>query len=308
MKHYLTVLFILLSNSIYSQCKDAYGISVECPTAEDSILIYQNSIKVHEYYETNKEYRKLSSVKIKTSKDIQDCYNRLDSSLTFFKQLWQLRERYLKGEEVEVLMPKGGENIPLTDYYERIDEYRFFQRELECGILNTTSPFPIYDSRISPRLINTYRNNKGEDFSGDEVQVALYVPVTVKPFALLTQKELDLRNKILGRNDKLLSMNQPKDTQVVVKTVDTITKKTTITTVRFQGNIVADMDGVPVYYTNGTTYCFIGSMKKGIFRKVPKSKYREYAVPKYGRLLLEDNERLKKELKNKFGSYIKQIL
>jgi hypothetical protein len=72
--------------------------------------------------------------------------------------------------------------------------------------------------------------------------------------------------------------------------------------------MVTDMDGVPVYYTNGTTYCFIGSVKKGIFRKVPKSKYKEYAVPKYGKLLLEDNERLKKELKNKFGNYIQQIL
>jgi hypothetical protein len=308
MKYYLTLFFILISNLLYSQCKDVYGISVECPTAEDSILIYQNSVKVYEYYEMNKDYRKLSSVKIKTTKDIRDCYNRLDSSLAFFKSLWQLRERYLKGEEVDVLMPKGGENIPLNEYYERIDDYRFFQRELECGILNTTSPFPIYDSRISPRLINTYRNNKGEDFSGDEVQVALYVPVTVKPFSMLTQKELDLRNKILGRNDKLQKKNEPKDTQVVIKTVDTITKKTTVTTVRFQGNMVTDMDGVPVYYTNGTTYCFIGSVKKGIFRKVPKSKYKEYAVPQYGRLLLEDNERLKKELNNKFGNYIKQIL
>jgi len=308
MKYYLTLLFIVISNLVYSQCKDVYGVSVDCPTAEDSILIYQNSVKVYEYYEMNKDYRKLSSLKIKTTKDIIACYNRLDSSLTFFKSLWQLRERYLKGEEVDVLMPKGGENIPLSEYYERIDDYRFFQRELECGILNTTSPFPIYDSRISPRLINTYRNNKGEDFSGDEVQVALYVPVTVKPFSMLTQKELDLRNKILGRNDKLQKKNEPKDTQVVIKTVDTITKKTTVTTVRFQGNMVTDMDGVPVYYTNGTTYCFIGSVKKGIFRKVPKSKYKEYAVPQYGRLLLEDNERLKKELNNKFGNYIKQIL
>ena len=308
MKYYLIILSMLISNVPYSQCRDAYGVSVDCPTAEDSILIYQNSLKVYEYYETNKEYKKLSSLKIKTTKDIIACYNRLDSSLTFFKSLWQMRERYLKGEDVDVLMPKGGENIPITEYYERIDEYRFFQRELECGILNTTSPFPIYDSRISPRLINTYRNNKGEDFSGDEVQVALYVPVTVKPFALLTQKELDLRNKILGRNDKLQKKNEPKDTQIVIKNVDTVTKTTTVTKIKFQGNIVSDMDGVPVYYTNGTTYCFIGSVKKGIFRKVPKSKYKEYAIPNYGRLLLENEERLKKELKIKFGGYIKQII
>jgi hypothetical protein len=313
MKYYITILLLLILNNVQAQCTDAYGVTVECPTANDSIVIYENSLKVYEYYEMNKSYRKIASQSIKTNKDIRNCFRRLDSSLTLFKSIWQLRERYLRGENVNmadqgILLPRDGNNIPISDYYESIDEYRFFQRELECGILNTSSPFPIYDSRISPRLINTYRNTKIDDFSGDEVQIALYVPVTIKPFSMLTQKELDLRNKILGRKDKLQKRNEPKDTQIIIKAVDTLTKKVTLTRVVFQGNITSDMEGNPVYYTNGITYCFIGTEKKGIFRRVPKSKYKEYAVPKFGRLLLEDEKKLKAALKIKFGEYIKQIL
>jgi hypothetical protein len=306
--------------ALCQNCYDVFGNICECPTSEDSLLVYENSLKVYRFYENSSEYKKIKIKKISNNKDAIDCFYKLDSSYQAFKEIWQLRERYLKGERVDVLMPRDGLNIPIVNYYERIDEYRFYQREFECGILNTSSPFPIYDIRIVPLFINTYRNhNSNDNFNGDEVEIAMYVPVTVKPFELLTEAELSLRSKLLASTQFKIKKIEKK----AVKRTDTTSVRNITVKVNPVANntraianlIIKDsvislhrhytLDGTPIYYSNGTTSCLIGSMKKGIFTKLPKEEY-QY-IKSYARQLLQDDDSLARELRLKFGMYFKSI-
>ncbi len=333
-----TIIILLISQIGYSQCKDVFGNEVECPTTEDSMLIYENSLKVYQYYENNNFYKKIKIKKILTYKDFRDCFYKLDSANQAFKEIWSMRERYLKGENVNmmekgILLPNDGKNIPLENYYERIDDYRFYQRELECGILNTNSPFPLYDTRIAPLYLNVYRNhNKSDSYNGDEVEVALYIPITIKPVALLTKEESISREKIL--NGTFLKKKEVKENKVqdIAVIRDSIVNKITPDMVeqKYKSEIKTDVvklkpksvkkvlkkdirfdiptNAQPLYLTNGITSSFAGYVYKGSFVKVPKQFYNDFAVQTFARIILNDDIELGKILKIKYGNYIHKIV
>jgi hypothetical protein len=219
MKKFWKVLALLcLTINLKAQCLDFFGRNVDCPTENDSLTVYNNSLKVYEFYEKNPDYIKIKSVRFKTNQDVLNCFYSLQDAVKEFKQRFDLRERVLNGENIQnVLLPRDGKNIPLSDYYVGIDDYRFFQRELENGILNTKSPFPIYDYRIAPLVVNSYENRFGkDDFNGDFVNIALYIPVTVKPYRLLTEEEKKEREAILNgviSPDKIKPKNPAKKLQ-----------------------------------------------------------------------------------------------
>jgi hypothetical protein len=283
--------------------------------------------------------------KILNYKDFKACFYKLDSAYQAFKDIWQLRERYLKGENVNmadkgIVLPKDGKNIPIDEYYERIDEYRFYQRELECGILNTTSPFPVYDIRIAPLYMNIYRNHSAkDDYNGDEVEVALYIPVTVKPYELLTDAELEFRKKVLGNRYIVQKANVPKiDSAVAIKeepddrlrviddskpkkrpfdTGDNTIKQPKffrkedviipIVKVKPKSNPKMKYPISSVFYSNGVTSSLIGLIDgDGNFVKLSKENWDN--IPRFARQLLMDDEQLKKHLKIKFGEFFKEIL
>ena len=60
---------------------------------------------------------------------------------------------------------------------------------------------------------------------------------------------------------------------------------------------------IPIYYDNN----LIGSMEYGYFTKIPRIDYEKYAVIKSAQLLLEDDEKLDKWLRIKFGGYYKSL-
>jgi hypothetical protein len=290
MKNILIILAILLlSTKLSAQCLDVYGHNVECPTIDDSLVIYNNSLKVYSYFENNKDYKKISSVRLNGKIDVTKCFYRLDSSLDNFRILWQQRERLLAGERIDVLMPRGGENIEVEEYYQRIDDYKFYQREFENGILNTLSPFPMYDIRISPLVINTYINNYGTEFNGDQVEIALYIPVTVKPYILLTEDELKLREKLLGVKPKYVNSNIFPKRKVIMRKdslvkpmyfVNTIKKKDSVLAPSpYKYPIFSDNFSNPIYASNGYTSCLVGWMIGRKFRKIQPNEYSRYAVP-----------------------------
>jgi hypothetical protein len=320
----LAIVLTLLSTYLKSQdknCLDVFGNSCECPTSDDSILVYENSLKILQFYERNDFYRKIKIKKIVTEKDVEDCFRKLDSAYQAFRQMWQLRERFLKGENVDVLMPRDGHNIPISDYFDRIDDYRFYQREFECGILNTTSPYPIYDIRISPLYINTYRNHTSSDiFNGDEVQIAMYMPVTVKPYTLLTSSEIDLRNKLLKGTDRAKSKKLKPTREDILSSivVDTSKEKPNVKSLTIslkqnswvENKVLPDLNiplgGTSVYYSNGITGSLIGFLdKNGYFTKIDKSRYKY--IHKFAVNLLQDDNKLKAELRVKFGIIIKIV-
>jgi len=317
MKYILLILALFTITRLPAQCLDIYGHNVECPTIDDSLVIYNNSLKVYSFFENNKAYKKISSIRLNSKLDVTKCFYKLDSSLDNFKMLWQKRERKLAGENLDIFMPRGGENIEVELYYQRVDDYRFYQREFENGILNTTSPFPMYDIRIAPLVINKYINNHGEDFNGDEVEIALYIPVTVKPYSLLTEDEMKLREKILGVKPKFTTSNIFPKRKVIMRTdsvvkpmhfarsnrKDSILEPSEFKYPNFNGNITN-----PIYASNGYTSCLIGWLVGRKFRKIRPNEYPQFGVPLYGRELLENEKELDKTLRIKFGGYYQGLL
>jgi len=306
-----------LSLNASSQCLDFFGRNVDCPTENDSLAVYNNSLKVYEFYEKNSDYIKIKSVKLRTKQDVLNCFYDLQDAVKDFNERFVLRQRVLNGENLpNVLLPRSGKNIPLSDYYVYVDEYRFFQRELENGILNTSSPFPIYDVRIAPLLVNSYENRYGKnEFNGDFVNIALYIPVTVKPYRLLTEEEKKEREMILSGT---ISPNKIKPKAVVRKvtpvnelpriTNDTTTLPTAnieyippVVPKQAQGFTSAPATATPVFFEgNGW---LIGHMVGRKFRKFQPTDEHYWVLPQSMKDFLMDDEAVKFYLQQIYGKY-----
>ena len=281
-----------------AQCIDAYGIDVDCPTKEDSLVVYNNALKVYDYYENNKSYLKTSTKDIASKNDKKELYNDLNQARRLFTII---RRELHKIQESEKKFTAGIVNskyidITYSQYYQEIDEFRFYQRELENQIININAPISIYDIRISPIIVNTYKNIDTADVHyNDLVNIPLYVPVVVKPFDLLTDNELNERNSILKIEKK---RNVIKREDVKLEVVRDKMKAITI-----------PENYLPVYYYNEYgSGCIIGFFVNRKFRKLVPSEYEKFAVPNYARQLLQDNVALNKYLKIKFGEYYIEIL
>jgi len=315
-------LLLLLSFNSFSQCIDVFGRAADCPTENDSLVIYSNALKVYQFYETSSNYTKLKSIRLKTKQDVKDCFYQLEDALDSFVVRWQLRERVLNGEDIpSVLLPKNGKNVNKDDYYQYIDDYRFYQRELENGILNTSSPFPIYDIRISPLLINSYENRlTGDEFNGDFVNVALYVPVIVKPYRMLTDSEKVLRAKILeGRVSTVIKKEIPKKKTVAIPKQKRQIKDTTVlenaniyyVPPSFKKQI--NLNPIPLDATPMYDYDVIGSnwlmgwmIKRKVRPVIPTDDFYIW-LPKKLKDFLKDKEKLEQYLKIKWGGYYEGI-
>ncbi len=245
-------------------------------------MIYNNALRVLEFYNENPHY------KLQSSKELIEIGERKD----VFEMLTNSRRMY---HVLRRTMNKMSENpnykdLSFKEYYSEIDEHRFYQRELENQIVNSNAPFPMYDDRILPVIMNIYVNEDSNDlYFGDLVQIPLYVPVVVKPFVLLTDDELILRNKILHIVPNIQKFDSGK--RYFVKR-DTIIQKPEYREPR----------SIYIYNEFGTG-CLIGFMYGREFRKIKPSDFVKYAVPKYAQEILIDDERLKKMLRNKFGEY-----
>lgn len=315
MKTFYYIVLFFISLNANSQCIDVFGRNSDCPTEEDSLIVYNNALKVYEFYEKNPDYSKLKTVRLRTKQDVLNCFYQLEDALDTFNMRWLLRERVLNGENIpSVLLPRSGKNIPKNDYYLYIDNYRFYQRELESGILNITSPFPLYDIRISPLVINSYENRKSyDDNNGDFVNVALYIPVTVKPFRLLTDSERIVRENILKGiipKPKLIKTTKPIIPKTKSKKPDTTllpSSNLTIILPTYQKEIkrtYAPFYAIPIYSENlPFSQWLMGYWIKRKFRKfLSTDEYYEF-LPKGLKELLNNNVELEKYLKQRFGAY-----
>ena len=310
----MTILLLLISNLSHSQCLDVYGRNSDCPTENDSLVVYNNALKVYEFYEKNPDYVKLKTIRLKTKQEVLNCFYQLESAVDSFNVLRQLRERLINGEELpNVLLPRNGKNIPMSEYYIYIDEYRFYQRELENGILNISSPFPIYDIRIAPLIINSYENRFSYDeYNGDFVNVALYIPVTVKPYKLLTDSEKIIRAEILkGTIPKKILQTKPKPKSKPKKPIqdDSPLKSANISyeppKIRKEYKYTKPPpNSIPIYYLSpyGSGH-LMGYMVGRKFRKYLSTDEFYWAVPKSLKDFLNDDTELEKYLKNKLGAY-----
>jgi len=299
MKTPLTIIAILWSFLSFSQCRDAYGNNVECPTENDSLALYNNALKVFNFYENNRAYIKTRSQEVLSNSEREGVFDMLYEARRMFSVI---RREVAKIEASKFSVGKTNKkykDITYAQYYQYIDEYRFYQRELENQIVNSNAPVPIYDVRICPIVVNEYKCiDSSSEYYGDIVNLPLYVPVTVKPYMLLTADELLLRNQILHIIPKIDSVKKKEPPRrFAVKREYKI---------EYGGKVV---NGYPVYAINEYgSGALIGFMVNGKFRKIHASEYTKYAVPVYAQKILEDDEVLNKLLQVKFGGYYKGLL
>lgn len=81
-------------------------------------------------------------------------------------------------------------NPKIEDYYQKINDYQFKQREASYTKLNLDAPMPIYDLRITPQYYNVWLNDDSTgNGTNDRVEVYSYDPLAVKPYKDRTEEE-----------------------------------------------------------------------------------------------------------------------
>ena len=325
---------------MHSQCKDVYGNKIDCPTEQDSLVLYNNAIKIYNFYDNNKSYEKTRSRELISPSDKRNVFEDLATARRLF---FVIRRGVAKLNETEKRFAAGKTSnkyvdIAYKDYYQQIDDNRFYQRELESQIVNKAAPIAIYDDRIAPIVVNEYHcTDSTSPYFGDLVNIPLYIPVTVKPFMLLTEAELVLRNSILQKVDptyKPKTLYKPEDTiaknkNVVVPLPDisSIPEKIKLPIFQVKKDTVIKKDqlvvksipkpqpeiectsAIPVYAFNSSTGgALVGFLCGRYFIKIKPDQYKEFAVPNWAQDILENKKQLDQTLKNKFGDYLLSII
>lgn len=323
---------ILLTFQIYAQCKDVYGHKTECPTESDSLTVYNNALKVYQYYENNPKYKRTRQVELNSETDKRNVFEDLATARRMFFIIRRElgistnpdQKKFAAGKPVPTY-----KDIKYSQYYDEVDEYRFYQRELENQIINVEAPASLFDVRIAPIIVNEYHCIDSTDAHfGDLVNIALYVPVTVKPVMLLTEDELEDRNEILAKIDanyKPIQIQKPyEEPPLVVETktveppvatpiVKTIEKpvgssKASIEKPIYLPNIYRKCQfPVPTYAYNSISGTLVGFVCGKTFIKIKPDEYTHYAMPDWAKAILENEKSLKDLIKNKFGDYITNI-
>jgi len=317
MKNLFTILLVVFPCLLKSQCKDIYGYNVDCPTENDSLTVYNNALKVYDFFENSPIYLKTSSREIVTDYDKRDVFDMLHQSRKMFHVIRQEVAK-MKPSKFSAGKPASRyKDITYKQYYQEVDEYRFYQREMENQIINSDAPIPLYDNRICPIIVNEYKCiDSTSEYFGDLVNLPLYIPVVVKPYLLLTAAELNIRNEILHIIPPTLitrATNNDTNTLTTEKPIQKPKKEEVKRSmvkreykVEYNGKKVT---GYPVYaayqYGGGA---LIGFLINGKFKKINPSEYTTYAVPPYAQKILENNEELGKMLMIKFGGYYTGLL
>ena len=305
----ICILLLLQTLCLQAQCKDVYGSNAECPTENDSLVIYNNALKVLDFYSKDETYKLTNSRELISQEDKSTVFDDLRQARRMFNII-RRELANIKDDKFSAGKPNPGyKDINYSQYYTEIDENRFYQRELENQIINAEAPISMYDIRIAPIYVNTYTCiDSSSVYYNDLVNIPLYVPVVVKPFSLLTENELLVREKVLHIVPKIkppqrkVEYRDSSNSLVIKKVINKLPVKDTV--VNVPDFYIPKPDGLPIYAFNGYgSGGVIGFMMGHKFKKLDRSQYGDYAVPLFARQLLEDEKELDKYLKIKFGAY-----
>jgi len=157
-------------------------------TRQDSLNLYNNSVKVLGYYNKNKNYQIDGSI-IKGRGLGKAAFESNDEAVQHFSG-------------ARVPLNNGTSNyqfLPKEQYRKNIDENRYYQREAANALLDTRAPMQLFDKRVEPTYISGYSNvNKKDSMYGDAINISSYDPISVKPYDLLTESEKKERIKRYG--------------------------------------------------------------------------------------------------------------
>jgi hypothetical protein len=164
----------------------------------------------------------------------------------------------------------------------------------------------LYDYRISPLVVNFYKNiTPDHSCYSDIVNIPLYAPVVVKPFMLLSDSELVLRNAILHIDNAPVYKIAPVFAPVVKIEPDTSGRKRKVGPPKLKYNSFC-----PVYYFESPELggpALIGTINGRYFVRIRPEDYKEYGVPKWAQRILADIPELTKYLKLIYGEYLLDV-
>lgn len=303
------------------QCKDVYEKPCDCPTLEDSLLLYINAISVIQYYDYNTSYQKTGSKDIRLNFEKREVFKLMEQSRRLFHVIRRYLASYEEDPKFASFKPKKKYiDIPYNQYYKQINKYRFNQRELENQVVNRFAPFPMYDTRIAPIFINEYKCiDSTSEFFGDLVNIPMYLPIVVKPDKMLSDSERVARDEILKSyniHDLYLKMKERKLDKLLNKIKKDISD-TTQKTKRLASYEVIDKNSSvvvrsnviyiteqPIFYRDAYGGAgLIGFMVGRKFQKIESKDYKNFALPKYCIELLQDEKKLVFYLKMILGGY-----
>jgi hypothetical protein len=269
------------------------GGKVPTPTMADSLALYNNALKVIKYYK-DKKYE--GNDPIYSNFLNKDVFGQLEQARNTFNKYNKVNVPGSSGKSIDVDREK------LKDvYYKEVDANKFFQREMANSILDTRSPMPLYDKRITPTVFYGFSNKMEKDpLWLDAVSLWGYDPIAVKPYSMLTPEEKKLREQRYGKpqqqtvvtskpavKPKQVTKPEPKK-QEPVKEI----KKEQPKPVEKKQNVY---EGTPVYSPgagSGLPSALVGFLnQKGDTTFIKPEDYERFAVPKYGKEFIESKKK-----------------
>lgn len=163
------------------------------PTRGDSIAVMNSANKVKAYYEGSGNYQ--PSQGGFDFFDVADLDDWKKYTNTLMVQQRNSLNKNTVGDPQPVRVPStNGSRIsiilPMSMYYKKVDDNRFFQRESLNALVDTRAPMALYDSRIMPQHMYGAENvNNGDTMFGDMVNFPQYDPLAVTPWDMLSEAQ-----------------------------------------------------------------------------------------------------------------------
>jgi len=152
------------------------------PTRADSLDLLNNTKSLENYYSKyNKSYSSAQD-----ASEVNVHYLNKNSADTFFTSGASVKVPRKDGTSMDLKR----ELFPKDQYYKKVDNNRYYQRELADRILDTRAPMALYDKRIAPNNLTAYLNDIPNDgMNGDGITIYGYDPLSVTPWDMLNSKD-----------------------------------------------------------------------------------------------------------------------
>lgn len=277
------------------------GISVPAPTAEDSLLLYNNALAKARFYKNNPDY--------KIDKKARSSYLTNPSILKkIANQSVEIKNDFLlEPNKNEVIADVADKQIKVKDIINRTGKYPGSKSVyMTPDILNYTknryvdirfnpnAPTVLFSPNIIPQGQINYTSERYKDAS----EIPYYEPLAVKPYNMRTPKEKEDWEKKYGKPKPVVKSTSKKEQPA--KQVE----KPSIPVVERRQNIY---EGSPVYSPgagSGMGSALVGFLnKQGDTTYIKPEDYERFAVPKYGKQFIESKKKQRNGGVNKADEY-----
>ena len=122
----LLILPIFLVSFLFvnGQCKDVYEKPCDCPTLEDSLLLYINAISVIQFYDYNTSYQKTGSKDVRLDFEKREVFKLMEQSRRLFHVIRRYLASYEEDPKFATFKPKKKYiDISYNQYYKQINKY-----------------------------------------------------------------------------------------------------------------------------------------------------------------------------------------